>query len=131
MSGLFKTLLQRAPQIMKIAVPATKKTSCRNFFASATLLNLPRVQQPAPDFSGLAATFNDKIKYYVVFDFTYPNGILRYITVNDLPIGRSVDEALRLIEAIQFVEEQQTGGRDKILLNHKLGSINYKLYNRK
>ncbi|XP_060528831.1 peroxiredoxin-like [Cylas formicarius] len=32
-------------------------------------------------------------------------GILRQITVNDLPIGRSVDEALRLIEALKFVEE--------------------------
>ncbi|KAF7267863.1 hypothetical protein GWI33_018945 [Rhynchophorus ferrugineus] len=34
-----------------------------------------------------------------------PKGILRQITVNDLPIGRSVDEALRLIEALQFVEK--------------------------
>ncbi|XP_030750242.1 peroxiredoxin-like [Sitophilus oryzae] len=34
-----------------------------------------------------------------------PNGVLRQITVNDLPIGRSVDEVLRLIEAIQFVEK--------------------------
>ncbi|KAJ8920278.1 hypothetical protein NQ315_011939 [Exocentrus adspersus] len=34
-----------------------------------------------------------------------PNGILRQITINDLPIGRSVDEALRIIEALRFVEE--------------------------
>lgn len=34
-----------------------------------------------------------------------PNGILRQITVNDLPVGRSVDETLRLIKAFQFVEE--------------------------
>lgn len=33
------------------------------------------------------------------------NGILRHITINDLPIGRSVDEALRVIEALQFVEK--------------------------
>nr|CAH7731708.1 unnamed protein product [Callosobruchus chinensis] len=187
---------------MKIAVPAAKKASSRNFFASATLLNPPRVQQPAPDFSGIAVvddTFKTiqlsdyKGKYVVLvfypLDFTFvcptelialddriedfkklnaevigcsvdshfshlgwmntkrsegglgklrypllsdinkiiskhydvllekegialrglfiidPNGILRHITVNDLPIGRSVDEALRLIEAIQFVEE--------------------------
>jgi len=32
-------------------------------------------------------------------------GILRQITVNDLPIGRDVDEALRLVQAIQFTEE--------------------------
>ncbi|XP_050310183.1 peroxiredoxin-2-like [Anthonomus grandis grandis] len=34
-----------------------------------------------------------------------PKGILRQITINDLPIGRSVDETLRLIEALKFVEE--------------------------
>ncbi|KAI9910744.1 hypothetical protein PsorP6_010323 [Peronosclerospora sorghi] len=32
-------------------------------------------------------------------------GIVRQITMNDLPIGRNVDEALRLIEALQFHEE--------------------------
>lgn len=32
-------------------------------------------------------------------------GILRQITVNDLPVGRSVDEVLRLIKAFQFVEK--------------------------
>nr|CAD7588399.1 unnamed protein product [Timema genevievae] len=34
-----------------------------------------------------------------------PKGILRQITVNDLPVGRSVDETLRLVKAFQFVEE--------------------------
>jgi len=34
-----------------------------------------------------------------------PTGILRQITVNDLPVGRSVDETLRLIDAFQFVEK--------------------------
>lgn len=34
-----------------------------------------------------------------------PNGILRQITVNDLPVGRSVDETLRLLKAFQFVEK--------------------------
>ncbi|XP_003428081.1 peroxiredoxin-2 [Nasonia vitripennis] len=32
-------------------------------------------------------------------------GVLRQITVNDLPVGRSVDEVLRLIKAFQFVEK--------------------------
>jgi len=32
-------------------------------------------------------------------------GVLRQITVNDLPVGRSVDEALRLVEAFQFVDK--------------------------
>lgn len=38
-----------------------------------------------------------------------PKGILRQITINDLPIGRSVDETLRLIQAIQFHEEHGEG----------------------
>lgn len=33
-----------------------------------------------------------------------PKGILRQITINDLPVGRSVDETLRLVQAFQFVE---------------------------
>lgn len=32
-------------------------------------------------------------------------GILRQLSVNDLPVGRSVDETLRLIKAFQFVEK--------------------------
>ncbi|BHF58383.1 Peroxiredoxin 1 [Sparganum proliferum] len=32
-------------------------------------------------------------------------GILRQITINDLPVGRSVDETLRLLEAFQFTDE--------------------------
>nr|AFP33291.1 peroxiredoxin-3 [Dugesia japonica] len=31
-------------------------------------------------------------------------GIVRHITINDLPVGRSIDEVLRLIKAFQFVE---------------------------
>lgn len=34
-----------------------------------------------------------------------PNGVLRQITINDLPVGRSVDEALRLIDAFQFTDK--------------------------
>ncbi|KAH9954988.1 thioredoxin-like protein [Lactifluus volemus] len=34
-----------------------------------------------------------------------PNGTLRQITVNDLPVGRSVDEALRLVQAFQFTDK--------------------------
>lgn len=31
-----------------------------------------------------------------------PKGILRQITVNDLPVGRSVEETIRLIKAFQY-----------------------------
>jgi len=34
-----------------------------------------------------------------------PKGIVRQSTVNDLPIGRSVDETIRLLKALQFVEK--------------------------
>eukprot|EP00727_Mastigamoeba_balamuthi_P004498 m51a1_g14046 putative thioredoxin-dependent peroxide reductase (218) ;mRNA; f:1184370-1185228 len=34
-----------------------------------------------------------------------PNGVVRQITINDLPVGRSVDETLRLVKAFQFVEK--------------------------
>jgi alkyl hydroperoxide reductase subunit AhpC len=32
-------------------------------------------------------------------------GTIRHITINDLPLGRSVDEALRVLDALQFVEK--------------------------
>lgn len=32
-------------------------------------------------------------------------GVVRQITINDLPVGRSVDETLRLIKAFQFADE--------------------------
>ncbi|VDO64663.1 unnamed protein product [Haemonchus placei] len=34
-----------------------------------------------------------------------PKGILRQITINDLPVGRSVDETLRLVQAFQYVDK--------------------------
>jgi peroxiredoxin 2/4 len=32
-------------------------------------------------------------------------GVVRHQLVNDLPLGRSVDEAIRVLDALQFVEE--------------------------
>ena len=32
-------------------------------------------------------------------------GVVRHVTVNDLPLGRNVDEALRVLDALQFNEE--------------------------
>ena len=31
-------------------------------------------------------------------------GIVRHAVINDLPLGRSVNEALRMVDALQFVE---------------------------
>lgn len=36
-------------------------------------------------------------------------GIIRQITINDLPVGRSVDEVLRLVQAFQFVDKHGEG----------------------
>lgn len=36
-------------------------------------------------------------------------GILRQITINDLPVGRSVDETLRLVQAFQFTDKHGEG----------------------
>ena len=33
------------------------------------------------------------------------NGVIRHLLINDLPLGRSVDEALRMVDALQFNEE--------------------------
>jgi alkyl hydroperoxide reductase subunit AhpC len=32
------------------------------------------------------------------------SGVVRHATINDLPLGRSVDEALRVIDALQHFE---------------------------
>lgn len=34
-----------------------------------------------------------------------PKGVLRHATINDLPVGRSVDEALRVVEAFKYADE--------------------------
>lgn len=34
-----------------------------------------------------------------------PQGVVEQITINNMPIGRSVDETLRLLQAIQYVEK--------------------------
>jgi len=36
-------------------------------------------------------------------------GILRNITVNDMPVGRSVEEVLRLVQAFQFNDKHGEG----------------------
>lgn len=37
------------------------------------------------------------------------DGVIRNMTVNDLPVGRSVDETLRLVKAFQFVDKHGEG----------------------
>ena len=51
------------------------------------------------------------ICYRYLVDVYIPllQGVLVQMTVNDLPVGRSVDETLRLIKAFQFVEKHGEG----------------------
>ncbi len=48
--------------------------------------------------------FNDAIALRGLF-LIDKAGVVRHMLVNDLPLGRSVDEALRVIDALQFTEE--------------------------
>ena len=34
-----------------------------------------------------------------------PKGVIRHISMNDTPVGRSVDEVMRLVQAFQFTDE--------------------------
>ncbi|KAL8567967.1 FAD-dependent monooxygenase prx3 [Nucella lapillus] len=34
-----------------------------------------------------------------------PEGVVRQVTINDLPVGRSVEETLRLVKAFQFTDQ--------------------------
>lgn len=34
------------------------------------------------------------------------NGVVRHQVVNDMPLGRNVDEAMRMVDALQFFEEK-------------------------
>jgi peroxiredoxin (alkyl hydroperoxide reductase subunit C) len=47
---------------------------------------------------------NDSVAYRGLF-LIDKDGLVRHQLVNDLPLGRSIDEALRMIDALQFNEE--------------------------
>lgn len=46
---------------------------------------------------------NEKIAYRVTY-VVDPNGIIRWVSVNDLSVGRNVDEVLRVLDALQTDE---------------------------
>uniref|UniRef100_A0A2I2Z7R2 thioredoxin-dependent peroxiredoxin n=1 Tax=Gorilla gorilla gorilla TaxID=9595 RepID=A0A2I2Z7R2_GORGO len=60
-----------------------------------------KIGHPAPNFK---ATAEEGISFrglFIVDDM----GILRQITVSDLPVDCSVDETLRLVQAFQFTDK--------------------------
>lgn len=48
--------------------------------------------------------FNDAVAFRGTFMID-GNGVVRHQVINDLPLGRNVDEALRMVDALQFHEE--------------------------
>ncbi|MHB1277897.1 MAG: redoxin domain-containing protein [Bacteroidia bacterium] len=48
---------------------------------------------------------NDAVAYRGLF-LIDKAGIIRHQIINDLPLGRSIDEALRMIDALQYYEEK-------------------------
>jgi len=90
--------------------------STDSHFSHLAWINTPRKQCGLGNLKyPLAADFNKKIAsdYGVLLEqegialrglfLIDPEGVLRQMTVNDLPVGRSVDETLRLVKAFQFV----------------------------
>ncbi|XP_065173617.1 peroxiredoxin-2-like [Atheta coriaria] len=209
MASLISNIIRQVPKVLSVnalrSQQVTSTSMIKNhvrMIQTGTMLNAPRVQQPAPPFKGMAAFGDDfkeisltdfKGQYVVLFfyplDFTFvcpteliafnervedfkklgvqligvsvdshythlgwmntprdkgglgklqypllsdlnktiardynvllenegialrglfiidPKGVLRIMQVNDLPVGRSVTETLRLVEAIKFYEE--------------------------
>ncbi len=50
-------------------------------------------------------TFNGTPMAYRGLFLIDKNGIVRHQTINDMPLGRSVSETLRMVDALQFFEE--------------------------
>eukprot|EP00349_Pseudokeronopsis_sp_Brazil_P006288 CAMPEP_0202970508 /NCGR_PEP_ID=MMETSP1396-20130829/17279_1 /ASSEMBLY_ACC=CAM_ASM_000872 /TAXON_ID= /ORGANISM="Pseudokeronopsis sp., Strain Brazil" /LENGTH=307 /DNA_ID=CAMNT_0049699027 /DNA_START=73 /DNA_END=996 /DNA_ORIENTATION=+ len=91
--------------------------SCDSLFTHLAWVNTPRSEGGlgnmkipiVADFSKTVATqygvlLPDGVPLRALFIID-PKGNLRQVTVNDLPVGRNVDEILRLVKAFQFVEE--------------------------
>jgi peroxiredoxin (alkyl hydroperoxide reductase subunit C) len=56
------------------------------------------------DDNGLAVFNGSPVAYRGLF-LIDKQGLVRHQVVNDLPLGRSVDEAIRIVDALQFFEE--------------------------
>lgn len=65
------------------------------------------------------------VAYRAVF-LIDPNGVVRHQVVNDLPLGRNVDEVVRMVDALQHVEQHGevcpanwAKGKDAIKATHE------------
>jgi peroxiredoxin (alkyl hydroperoxide reductase subunit C) len=51
------------------------------------------------------ATFSGTPQAYRGLFLIDKQGVVRHQLVNDMPLGRNVDEAIRIVDALQFFEE--------------------------
>merc|ERR1712020_203966 len=69
-------------------------------------MNIPlladRTQQISSNYGVLKRDLGVAFRGLFIID---GNGVLRQITINDLPVGRDVDETLRLVQAFKFTDE--------------------------
>lgn len=92
--------------------------SCDSHFSHLAWMQVPRNEGGLGDMKiPVLSDFNKKIaesfgvlcpESGVAFRGLFlvdPNGEIRHTLVNDFPVGRNVDEALRTLKAFQFVEE--------------------------
>lgn len=105
----------RQPEFDKINTQVIA-ASCDSLFTHLAWVNTPRNDGGLGDMKiPIVADFNKTVanQYGVLLPdgiplralfIIDPTGNLRQVTVNDLPVGRNVDEIIRLIKAFQFVE---------------------------
>ncbi len=71
-------------------------------------MNIPMVADVSKEISKkYGCLIEDGDDAGVAFRATYiidDKGILRHISINDLPVGRNVDETLRLVQAFQYTD---------------------------
>lgn len=107
---------ERTPEFEELGVQLLG-CSIDSHFSHLAWRNTPRDQGGLGDIQyPLIADLNKEIAS--AYDVLLPNGIamrglflidkegiVRHQVVNDLPLGRSVDEALRMVQALQYFEE--------------------------
>ncbi|TKR92073.1 hypothetical protein L596_006790 [Steinernema carpocapsae] len=61
-----------------------------------------KTQKISMDYGVLKEDVGEAFRGLFIID---PKGILRQITINDMPVGRSVDETIRLVQAFQYTDK--------------------------
>lgn len=110
--------------------------SCDSHFSHLAWINTPRKQgglgemnipvlsdftkEMARDYGVLIEEQGVSLRALFIID---DKGILRHITVNDLPVGRNVEEVLRVVQAFQYTDKHG----DVIPCNWKPGKATMKV----